>query len=58
MSPASTTIARRLNSPTLTFDPECANVIEMVAVQVRVYTEESAEQPSNGLPEVLRKRFT
>ena len=44
-------------SSQLTFDPERTNVIEMVAVQVRVNPEKSPEQSPYRIPEVLRERL-
>ena len=44
-------------SSQLTFDPERTNVIEMVAVQVRVNPEQSPEQSPYRVPEVLRERL-
>ncbi len=37
----------------LTFNSKRANVIEVVAVQVRIHAEKPAEEPSNSLPEIL-----
>lgn len=41
-----------------TFDPQCTYVIEMVAVNVRIYTEKPAHDRADCITEVLWKGYT